>query len=336
MNMSETEIQKLLEKIDDYNETITAIICISHVLRWDNQGSFRSNTYFFIARRMDTSENNRINPEAVVTPDLIIQIDENYGIICELKRSFPRNRDYWENDFNQLLKYDDDLKGWRTDNEYIEISDLVLLTHNRMKVYVSDYLENRINIKQDLFFNKNFAVIAYYRVDQQKSWMYLEKSYGALTNQDLDERFRVLLPVPLEKVLPLNPIKFYDEKPELPYIMNILWVHILNQYPQREEFMEAEGGKKIITINVNIDELTERLNRQYSPFINENNHRQQKIPKISWVREAMEMFVRLKYAYKERSSDDNYIVKYKKILNPLETFTKEVVQGETRTMDNFI
>ncbi len=153
------QINKTLEKIDNYKQTIEAIICFSHVLRWDdNTNELRPNSYNFIARQMSPSEENRININDDIYPDLIVQLDENYGIVGEVKKSFPKNKNYWEDNFNQLIKYDDNLKGWKTPNEHINTSDIVLLTHYKIKVDVSDYIIKRISDKS-LSFNKNFAGI---------------------------------------------------------------------------------------------------------------------------------------------------------------------------------
>ncbi len=324
----EERLYDLLDKINNYEQTINAIICFSHVLRWeevDGERSFRPNSYYSIGRRMDTSPSNRINPENKVTPDLIVELNENYGIVCEVKKSLPRNRAYWNKTINQLIKYDDDLKGWITENEYIQRSDVVFLIHNDIKVFVFDYLNNRININRDLNFNRSFATIAFYRVDQRKTWINFEKGFGNLSDRNLDEKFRLIWKVPLEEVRPLNPTKFYDAKPEVSYTMSILWIDTFSQYPRQEEFMEAEG-RKIITIRINIEELVNRMKNQFFPSLIENDPRQQKVPKSRWVKEAMKMFVRLNYAYKEQDLEDVYIVKYKRIVKPLETFTREVLE----------
>jgi hypothetical protein len=46
------------------------------------------------------------------------------------KKSLPQNNnDNWRDVVDQLLKYDDDLTGWWTDNEFISVSCPVLLLH---------------------------------------------------------------------------------------------------------------------------------------------------------------------------------------------------------------
>jgi len=97
-----------------------------------------------------------------------------------------------------------------------------------------------------------------------------------------------------KKIIPLSNVKFYDDKPELSYMMEILWNKIFSQHPKMEEFMES-GGIKIMTIEVNVDKLTQKLRKQFSDYI-EGDSRQPELPKTKWVKEAMDMLVRLNYA----------------------------------------
>ncbi len=316
-----------LREIDNYEQTIIAIICFTHILRWDDDNSnFKDDSYYYIGRKMDTTNNNRIKPNNTVRPDLVVQINNEYGIVCEAKSSFPKNRNHWREDFEQLEKYDDDLIGWITDNEQINIIDLILLTHYSMRNYVNDYLDD--NLGTQININRNFAVIVYSLVEQTESYFFLEKSFGGITNNEFDKRLHEIIEVPLEKVLPIYPpIKFNDVKPVIPYIMDILWNHIFSQYPTTEEFMEAEG-KKVITITVNLKDIVNRLKSQFGPPKIEHDHRQREFPRTRWVKEAMEMFVKLNHANINENDNNEYKIKYKyaKITNPLETFINEIIE----------
>lgn len=339
--MSEEDIEKkvkiIIEKIDNYNQTLEALIGFSHVLRWDDEKEeYKSNSYSFIARRMNTSINNRISPENEITPDLIVQLDNNYGIVSESKKSFPQNRELWIGNFKQLHKYDDDLKGWKTANELISKSDIVLLTHYKIKVDISDYLIEQIS-NESLYFNRNFTAISFHRTLEANTFLSFEKFYGDLYDTVLNERFRRIVSIPLKIIIPLSKIKFYDDKPELPYIMEILWNKIFSQYPKMEEFMES-GGIKIMTIEVNVDDLTQKLREQFSDYF-EGDSRQPQIPKTKWVKEAMDMLVKLNYAKKDETSEKKYIVRYKSINNTILRFSHEIygsTNDKQKTITNFV
>jgi len=331
--MTNNKVRKILEKINNYQQTINAILSLSHVLRWDNNNkNYYEDSFKFIARKMDTSNHNRISANNTITPDLIVQVNNNYGIVCEAKKSFPKNKDYWLKNFIQLEKYDDDLIGWETEDERIETSDIILLTHLKLSVPVRDYIEEKIS-RDELKFNNNFSLIGFTRSDELDTIMMLEKRYGKLFNLELDERLRQIERVPLKKIIPLNPIKFYDDKPELPYLMNILWTEIFNQYPEKEDFWTS-GGIKIITIIVNLKDITDKLRVQFSDY-SEHDKRQQVVPKTKWVKEAMEEFVKLGYAKKENEKN-NYKIKYKSIKNPLTKFTEDIYGKKRKKITDYL
>lgn len=341
--MSEIEIEeavkKILEKVDNYNQTLEALVGFSHVLRWnDEKEEFKPNSYSFIARRMTTSDENRISPEIEVTPDLIVQLDENYGIISEVKKSFPKDKELWITKFVQIQKYDDELTGWKTSTEKITNFDITLLTHYKIKVDISDYLIEKVS-NETLVFNRKFSAVAFHRTQEANVFLNFEKFYGNLSDPVINERLRRIIGIPLNKIIPLSNIKFYDDKPELSYTMEILWNKIFSQYPKMEEFMES-GGIKIINIEVNIDELTQKLREQFTDYFG-GDPRQPELPKTRWVREALEMLEKLNYAKKSDNNDKEYTVKYKSIKNTLRRFSLEIQETlnekhKIKTLDNFV
>ena len=172
-----------------------------------------------------------------------------------------------------------------------------------------------------------------------KTILTLEKFYGRLFDKELDERFRRIVRVPLDKVIPLSDIKFYDDKPELSYMMEILWNKIFSQYPKVEEFMES-GGIKIINIDVNVDKLTQELRLQFTDCI-EGDTRQPELPKTKWVKDAMDMFVKLNYAKIENLAENRYTVKFKSIKNTIEKFARDIIEfqnpkGIKGNLNNFL
>ncbi len=167
----------------------------------------------------------------------------------------------------------------------------------------------------------------------------MEKFYGTLYDKVLDERFRKIVRVPLDKVIPLSNIKFCDDEPELTYLMEILWNKIFSQYPDEDAFIES-GGIKIMTIEVNIQDLVNKLRTQFTDYVEDDN-RQPRLPKTKWVKKALEMFVKLKYAKNNDEDENIYIINYKSIKNTLANFTKEIIKSKNLkkiegSLDKFI
>jgi len=326
--MSNNEIERLNITIDNYNLTIQAICAFSHLFRWDKDlNDFKPDSFFFIGRKMNTTSNNRISPNNVVTPDLIIQLRPDYGIIGEEKISFSRNRNHWKDDFLQIQKYDDNLKGWKTTNEEIKKVDLVLLIEYHRKVDVIEYLEEEI--RQGRFStHNNLSVIAFSKMTQSHEWLTFEKAYGNISDPKMNDEFYRIASVKMEYLLMYyGGIKFIDVQPPLPLLMNILWHNVFSEKVKIETLME-EKGKKQISLKVDLNELTSTLREQFTQYDNQDG-RQPDIPKKSWIKEALDKFVELKYAENVEGSLDEYIIKYKNIKNPLEKFCRECVKGRT-------
>lgn len=312
-------LRKILNEVEDYEETVIAIIAFSHEVRWDRETKQTlPNSLFMIGRRMgriDPTENS----EHALTPDIVIHLNNSYGIIAEVKKKFPSERSHWGKTFEQINRYDKDLIGWATPNETIENYDLALLTHITRKVDITDYYKEQYE-KGRYHFRKKFTIVAFNRGGEGEESMYIEKHYGEFTDANLNERLRRVVSIPLEAVLPLYSIKFYDSRPPIVYLLNILWMDIFPQFLSQES--TENEFKKPPTIKLDVAEVTERLQRQFSHMRDDN--RQQEIPRQDWVKESMETLVRLKLAKRLSDSPSLYEIEFKTIRNPLNSFARKI------------
>lgn len=318
-------LRETLNKVEDYEETVIAIITFSHEVCWDSVNKrIIPDSLFMIGRRMGKI-NNAENSEHTLTPDIVIQLNGSYGIIAEVKKSFPKEKSYWDETFQQINRYDNDLIGWATDSETIKKYDLALLTHITRKVDVTDYYREQ-HKKGKYNFKNKFAIVAFNRGGEGKEYMYLEKHYGDFTDANLDERLRKVVSIPMEKVLPLYPIKFYDSPPPMPYLLDILWANIFPQFL----FLELSENEplKYSTIKVDVSEVTKRLQKQFSQM--RDDDRQQEIPKQDWIKEAMEALVRLKLAKRVIDNPNIYEVEFKTIRDPLTHFAMKITKPKKR------
>ncbi|MDD1664539.1 MAG: hypothetical protein LUQ32_04235 [Methanomicrobiales archaeon] len=336
--MPKKSIRELSNEVDNYLGTIEAIISFCHFLMWDDKiKKFIPKTHFHIGRKMETSSANRIQPDTIVTPDFIIQLNENYGIIGEVKISFSNERVRWDDDFVQLQKYDDDLKGWFTVNERIKSNDIILLSHYSRKVDITDYLNEKIR-SREISFNRPFALVVFSRFIQNQVFISFELSFGSISDKEYNEEFRKIAKIPLRHIEPIyGTVTFYDADPPVPLTMATLWDHIFPPYLEIPDYMEARGIKQKI-IHVNVHDLLLRM-KELSSIYFDDDERQPDIPKISWIRDAMKQFVELGYA-EETENNDIFTVKYRNLHESLKTFIEEIVEGrevETRvkSLDEF-
>lgn len=318
-------LRKILNEVEDYEETVIAIIAFSHEVRWDRENiKIVPDSLFLIGRRMGKIDPSK-NSEHALFPDIVIQLNNRYGIVAEVKKRIPLERSHWDETFEQISKYDEDLIGWVTRDETIENYDLALLTHITRKVDVTDYYKKQYD-KGKFNFKKRFAIVAFNRGGEGKEYMYLEKHYGEFSDDNLNERLRRVVAIPLETVLPLYSIKFYDARPPMPYLLNILWIDIFPQFIS-EESNEREF-KKYPTIKLDVAVVTERLQKQFSHM--RDDDRQQEIPRQDWIREAFEVLVRLKFARRLTDGSNAYEVEFKTIRDPLNSFAKKIRKSKRK------
>jgi len=324
--MTTSKFDLIKGDIDDYSQSISGMITFCKSISKSDECNGHC---FFIGRRMDTSEENQVIKKTEVTPDLVIQVNPNYGIIVEAKL-FPMNQDYWKDKFLQIKKYDDNLKGWKTPTEYITETDLVLLTQYKLKTTISDYINDKIQ-KKEMHYDRSFSLVTYNQSERRgKQYILLEKGYGQLSNPEINEKLRSIDEINAEEIVSeLSLIKFYDVEPPLPYTAYIIWEYIFPQLISPEKFMESKG-KKITEIIVDVSIVTKMLKDQFTRVVNRDS-RQPEIPKTSWIASAIDKLIEWKYGYYEKTTKKR-IIKYKKIKDPLGTFIKaHLKEGEVET-----
>lgn len=323
----DAKVSKCQDRINDYEQSLEAIISFGHYNIWDNDARrFSPDMYFYIGRRMDTSSENKVTPNNHVTPDIFVQRNNDYGIIGEVRKSFPKNREYWTGEYEQAIAYDDNLKGWKTDSEYIDNNDVVYIMHYRRKNDAIKELIDRIN-RGEIHFSKNFIILVFIVSEERQRFMIFDKIYGSFSDAAVERDFADFKPIPLEKVRPYYNLDFYDAKPTVPMTMNIMWQKAFNQYPPIEDYMNLDGRRNI-EITISAADVLEKL-RSLSTFSENNDDRQKEYPRLDWVKEALDVFVSLNYA-KRIEGTGNYQVKYKRIKDPLSIFIKKYIELKSK------
>src|SRR3989338_8785073 len=117
-------VQKTLEDVDNYDQSVNATLAVLHLYKFDDSlKTIDQSIKSWFGKKMKPGD---------ITPDLLIQLNNERGVITELKRSFPKNdkggKDLWEDEFKQIKDYDQDLEGWETKTKKIKEQDLILLT----------------------------------------------------------------------------------------------------------------------------------------------------------------------------------------------------------------
>ncbi len=291
------------ERIDEYQGTIHAIQAFISMTTWDPQTrQKRTDSKFSLGRRMATSSKNLVSPVSEVTPDVVIQVGNELGYTIEVKYSMPKDKQHWVDDANQLLKYDDSLKGWWTKSESIISHCNALLIEQGRVIRFVEFLEEWINENQ-ITFNSATSIIQFSKSDNAYPYYFLQSRWGKILDDALSERLKYGEKIPIEKVVgTYGHKKFYDtEPPAIEFTMSIIWQDIFTP-----DGIAAQHDKKLggIPLYVNLDGLTLELQKLFGQ--NSETPRDVEFPRKDWIRAAMDEFVNIGLASRLENNPDGY------------------------------
>jgi hypothetical protein len=294
--------KKLRELIEDYRTTVDALLCFVSLTTWD-AGKKRDGSQHSFGRHMHTSSKNPISPNQTQTPDLVVQVDKEEAYVVEAKIDLPKEQKYWGKEIQQLQKYDDDLAGWWTEDEKINQHDIVLLIDISRSQQFAKYAKN-LNKKSSLF-HRPIAFVGFSRYQRVDENILFQLEWGRISNKPINHRLEQHVPVPLEKVIAsYGSRKFYDDKPQPEYLMEVMWSHLFTEKKSATQYSEI---LKAWPFDIDINEITSELQKlfgNYTSAIRDDSH-----PCISWVRDAIDLFAALGLAVQK--SDDVYEIRFK-------------------------
>lgn len=328
-----TRIMEIKQNVDDYKDTIYAIIGFMNLYRFDDETkSFRKDILLFQGSKLfikdgkNSVSDKQNHDEDYVTPDIgIVKSDE--GIIGEVKGSFPREKGYWKDDFDQLMKYDQELSGWPVESENLTVNNIILLTHLTRSAAVKEYYEQNPEIK----FLKPFAILEYNRISQAKEFFFIRLQHGEISDATLKERLKEGIPIPMNIFIhEYSRFKIYDSKPPLPYLLEIIWTNLVTLKASANQRFASLRKNQKIDVEYELNELTDLLSKQFSFFQLANINtdlldyflKQPKFPKHGWVIEACEKLVKSGDAEWKDETKQVVIFYFKKIHDILEYFIK--------------
>ncbi len=198
----ERYVKQIREQANAYERTIQTIIAFDSAARWDDTySSYLDNTFFFQGRRLIKEETPSKNN--YVSPDIVLQLSNEYGIVAEIKITGSSNQDF-ENAYKQLKNYDRDLIGWKTKDGRIKSHDISLLVNDLKRNIAKRFFEGKA-------LQREFSLVACALISEANEYCKIEKYYGAYTDERLEEKFSDPIAVPLEKIIAkISAIKFYE------------------------------------------------------------------------------------------------------------------------------
>lgn len=328
----------LRDRIDSYNQTIHALAGFMHFFRFDqSKRSVNAEVTAFQGWRLEPSDKKKIknNGKEVkfVTPDLGIVYEENEGILAEAKGSFPRNKEFWKKDFEQLMSYDDDLKGWPTDSGQINNHDIVLLVNQERCSQVVRYYKDLS--KEEIKIERPFIIVQFNRSDGRRHFYFFQKQLGDLSNKGVNARLEDGEKLPMDLFVgDYAKIKLYDSEPPIPYLIHLIWENVvLQRVLDNPKFPYLRKRQKLEVI-LQIDDILNELSNGYTfhSLHADIPGRKPQIPQKSWIVKACSCLV--KYEEAEWIDKDTIKIYFQKYDAVLEHFIACCAEEENHQQTN--
>lgn len=265
-------------QIDDYLASVQGLHAFADSARWDDgKRELLPGSRYSIPRTMTVVRDHGLHN---VTPDCVVQRDQKYGLVVEMKKHYRDSED--TEAFEQLATYDEDLLGWWTEDERIPTHDLVLLTHYLSSTRARDaYL---LWVNRGKSFGRPFAIVEFNRAAQASAFYTLKRVEGQLSDSQHNEALRQGKPIPEGIVLDyIMRFKFYDGPPPLIHTMHLIHDYILPSLISPDGFDPARGKP---TVEVTVDGVASKLHEQFCGPQAENRHPM--LPRKVWVEKALD------------------------------------------------
>lgn len=323
--------------IDDYNDTIHAIIGFVNLYLLDNKYHLRPDIKAFQGRRMiplGATEPSENNDDTYITPDLGIMLSDKSGILGEVKKNIPKDEpDRAEKVFSQLKKYDQQLLGWPIEGEIIDSHELVLLVHIGSSAYAKEYLE-KLRESKKIEYQFPLSIVEFGRIPQAEEQFFLRTVTGNPPEHEGPQTLQYGVYVPIRVFLfEYAKIKLYDAQPPIPYLAEMLWGHVFTSIATDDPKFQGLRKNQKIEIELSLEEIIETLNEGFSFRLWHLSHpdRQPKIPRRKWVEETCQFLVDIGEAEWFVVNDVKRIrIQYRRIESVLEYFTRQYADQEER------
>ncbi|MFA5181447.1 MAG: hypothetical protein WC405_09030 [Syntrophales bacterium] len=293
---------ELKDKIDYYLQTVHALVGFMHLFRFDqSQMSVNTDVTTFQGWRLEPSDKKKKknNGEEVkfVTPDLGIVYEGNKGILAEAKASFPRNTEYWKKPFEQLMSYDDDLKGWPTESGHVKNHDIVLLVNQERCSQIVRYYKGIS--EKEIKIERPFIIVQFNRSDGRRQYYFFQKQFGDLSNEGVNVRLDDGEKLPMDLfVAYYAKIKLYDSEPPIPYLIQLIWENVVLQHVLDNPKFPYLRKRQRLEVILQLNDILAELSSGYTfhSLHADTPGRKPQIPQKSWIVKACDCLVKYKEA----------------------------------------
>lgn len=315
--MSADQRIELLKRFTVYDTAVDIVSSWEAIMKYTYAEEF-PDFYFDRFPSLDTNGDD-------VTPDFTVFINEKYGFIGEIKRTFPKDRKAILSTLDQLKSYDNELALQIGDGDNVvpETCDIVVIIEGSSAPQIGTRLQRIIADEQEVVFNNNPVLLRYtfnqdalmsryefQRVTElefefQDDALEAENTLSELVGEAGDYNTLEGWPKHFKRFKVQKPL--CNDPPPGPYLATVLWHKIFPGHlteKQAEQFQATDGSKKL-PITVTVDGLTEELNE----YMHDGRVRN------IWVRRALDFLEGADLA--EHEDGDQYEIGYMGLVRDL-------------------
>lgn len=323
MSQSLSPRKEIERKIDLYDQNIQLLVALAKIFSY--RFADAKNT---IGKPMKDRSRPKDDP---VTPDLVTEFSEEsrrskYAILSEAKKSFPRDKKSWIEDADQLKSYDAEFEDWE------KTHDILLVTDGMLVEEFWNYLNTLAEKDTKYVFRHSLALFSFARdTDNGNARVFVRREFGSLSDPEVAKKMERNRPILINILRQAEAIKFYDQKPEIPYTMAILWDFIISKEKGEDEYADFPIDTPI-PIDINCTATWEQIKARFAPPENQG------VVKRGWIKEALDKFVEVKLAKRlpDDANGENYQVFYRKRrrnASPTRNFLLDVLFGKEVMVD---
>lgn len=270
--MSSDSREELLKEFSVYDKAVDIVSCWESSLNYIYAEEF-DRFYFDRFPSLDAGEKT-------LTPDFTVFFDESYGLVGEIKRTFPDDRKAIISELEQIANYDDDLGLKHAGGGYTvpETYDIVIIIEGSSAPQIGTRVQRIIAEEDEFDFTANPVLIRYHFNQDALMSRYEFQRVTQLEfefrddNLDAEDSLSYVLGDEGEyQTLSVYPKHFSSFKvrkpicndaPPGPYLATFLWHKIFPEYLNEDQYeiWQATNGQKKIPVEVSIEDLTQRVN----------------------------------------------------------------------------
>lgn len=270
--MSSDSREELLKEFSVYDKAVDVVSCWESSLNYIYAEEF-DRFYFDRFPSLDVGEKT-------LTPDFTVFFDESYGLVGEIKRTFPDDRKAILSELEQIANYDDDLglKHAGGGRAVPETCDIVIIIEGSSAPQIGTRVQRIIAEGDEFDFTANPVLIRYHfnqdalmsryefqRVTQlefefRDDNLDAEDSLSYVLGEEGEYQTLSVYPKHFSSFKVRKPI--CNDAPPGPYLATFLWHKIFPEFLNEDQYeiWQATNGQKKISVEVSVEDLTQRVN----------------------------------------------------------------------------